>query len=111
GAVLPCRPDRPFSSRASRRHALATGRVVVSGDRSSYPRRMHAPTHLRRIASSILPTVALIGLAPTTAQAATCTFDSSTATVSVSVGSGTTTLSVSAGNVVADAPPCGSAPV
>ncbi|TMK46453.1 MAG: calcium-binding protein [Actinobacteria bacterium] len=72
---------------------------------------MHAPTRLRRIASSILPTVALIGLAPTAAQAATCTFDSSTATVSVSVGSGTTTLSVSAGNVVADGSPCGSATV
>jgi hypothetical protein len=72
---------------------------------------MHAPARLRKVAWPILPCVALIGLVPSAANAATCTFDSSTATVSVSVGTETTTLSVSAGNVMDDGSQCGTATV
>jgi Ca2+-binding RTX toxin-like protein len=72
---------------------------------------MHPRARLRTIAWRILPCVALIGLVPSPARAASCTFDSSTATVSVSVGSETTTLSVSSGNLLADGSQCGTATV
>jgi hypothetical protein len=72
---------------------------------------MHPRARLRTIAWRILPCVALIGLLPSPARAASCTFDPSTATVSVSVGSDTTTLSVSSGNLMADGSQCGSATV
>jgi hypothetical protein len=72
---------------------------------------MRAPRRLLRIAWRILPCVALIGLVPSAAHAATCTFDWSTATVSVSVGTETTMLSVSGGNLMADGSQCGTATV
>ena len=72
---------------------------------------MHGRTRLRTIASRILPCAALIGLVPSAARAASCTFDASAATVSVSVGSDTTTLSVSSGALMADGSQCGSATV
>ena len=72
---------------------------------------MHARARLRTFAWRILPCAALIGLVPSAARAASCTFDPSTATVSVSVGSDTTTLSVLSGNLMADGSQCGSATV
>jgi Ca2+-binding RTX toxin-like protein len=85
--------------------------VVVSGDQSFYPERMHAPVHPRTLAWRVLLCGTLIGLVPSAARAATCTYNSSSATVSVSVGSGTTTLSVSGGNIMADGSGCGGATV
>jgi Ca2+-binding RTX toxin-like protein len=84
---------------------------MCHGNPASYPRRMHARTRLRTIAWRILVCGALIGLVQTPARAASCTYDSSAATVSVSVGSDTTTLSVSSGNLMADGLQCGSATV
>jgi Ca2+-binding RTX toxin-like protein len=70
---------------------------------------MDPPVHPRRLAWRVVLCAMLIGLVPSTAGAATCTYNS--ATVLVSLGSGTTTLSASSGNIMADGSGCGGATV
>ncbi len=77
----------------------------------SYPPRMLTRARLWSAAWRALLCAALIGLVPSPADAASCTYDSTAAKVSVSVGNATTTLSVSSGNIMADGSRCGTATV